>query len=188
MAAKSNLVKLATGSGKKATPVKEEKKEVVKEKVLSPTEQRDLKAKEVVKELLVDVDLTLKTKKDDLLEVDAEPSSLNKGDMWLQEQVSLLASENQNLQNELQVIKADYTKLFNETQRLKGGGGSGANDEELKRGILTVFHEIQANYMKNPGFTTQPTVGTPNFVIVPAAFLNRMIQFFPFLAHEKRFK
>lgn len=183
----SNLVKLATG-GKKTTPVKkEEKKEVVKEKVLSPTEQRDLKAKEVVKELLDDVNLDIsgKNKKadDDVLVLEQEP----KGSEWLQEQVSLLASENQNLRNDLQVAKADYTRIFNELQRFKGGGG-GASDEELKRGVLTIFHEIQSNYMKNPGFTTQPTVGTPNFVIVPVAFLNRMIQFFPFLAKEKRFK
>ena len=119
------------------------------------------------------------------MEIANEPVS--KDNEWLQEQVSLLASENQNLRNDLQVAKADYTRIFNENQHLKSGGG-GSSDEELKRGVLTIFHEIQSNYMRNPGFTTSPTLGTPNFVIVPAAFLNRMIQFFPFLAKEKRFR
>lgn len=183
MTTKSNLVKLATGSNKKVTPVK--KAEKVVEKKLTPEQERDIKAKETVKNLLGDVDLTLKTKSEDLFEIDTPPKE--GGDiMWLQEQVALLSSENQNLRNDLQVAKTDYTRIFNELQNLKGGGG--LNDDNLKKGVLTIFHEIQSNYMKNPGFTTQPTIGTPNFVIVPAAFLNRLIQFFPFLANEKRFK
>lgn len=183
MTTKSSLVKLATGS-KKITPVKE-KKETVIEKKLSPEEERNMKAKETVKNLLDGVNFNPEEKKDELLEVANEPVS--KDNEWLQEQVSLLASENQNLRNDLQVAKADYTRIFNENQHFKSGS-NGSSDEELKRGVVTIFHEIQSNYMRNPGFTTSPTLGTPNFVIVPAAFLNRMIQFFPFLAKEKRFR
>ena len=70
--AKSNksLVNLALGGNKKATPAK--KKEVVVEKKLSPEEERDLKAKETVKNLLdgAEINLTPKPKEEDLLEVD----------------------------------------------------------------------------------------------------------------------
>ena len=59
-----------------------------------------------------------------------------------------------------------------------------SNDEELKKGVLTIFHEIQSQYMKNPGFRPD---GIPNFFILPVAFINRLIVFFPFLAKEKRF-
>lgn len=173
------LINLAKGGGKKATPVKKE--EEVQEKVLTPDEERDLKAKETVKNLLdgAEIDLTSKPKEEDLLEVEQEPKSSE----WLQEQVALLASENQNLKDELAVAKNDYQRIFNENQRIKTGEGI-QNDAEMKKGVLTVFHEIQSNFLKNPGFTPQ---GTPNFVIVPAAFLNRLILFFPFLAKEKRF-
>jgi hypothetical protein len=173
------LVNLAKGV-KKVTPVK---KEVVPEKVLTPAEERDIKAKEVVKELLSDsdVDLTLTPKpKEDLLEVEEEPTG---SDIWLQEQVAALTSENQLLKGELEVMKVDFQKMLNENQRVKSGAGV-QNDGELKNGILTIFHEIQSNYMKNPGLTPY---GTPNFVIVPPAFLNRLIVYFPFLQKEKRF-
>jgi hypothetical protein len=184
--AKSNkgLVNLALGGNKKTTPAK--KKEVVVEKKLTPEEERDLKAKETVKELLSDVDLsiTTKPKEDDLLEVDdTAPNPPNGNNVWLQEQVAALTSENELLKGELAVAKGDYQRIFNENMRIKAGEGL-QNVDELKRGVLTVFHEIQSQYMKNPGFTPY---GTPNFVIVPAAFLNRLIVFFPFLAKEKRF-
>ena len=176
------LVNLAKGGGKKAAPVKKE--EVVPaEVILTKEEERDLKAKEVVKELLsdTDVDLTLTAKpKEDLLEVEQEPTG---GDIWLQEQVAALTSENQLLKGEIEVMRTDYQKMLNENQRIKSGAGV-QNDGELKNGILTIFHEIQSNYLKNPGLTPY---GTPNFVIVPPAFLNRLIVYFPFLQNEKRF-
>lgn len=66
---KSNLVKLA--KGKKETPVAPAVKEevVVPEKVLTPKEERDLKAKAKVEEILDGVKLTLEpeVQKDDFL-------------------------------------------------------------------------------------------------------------------------
>jgi len=176
------LVNLAKGVTKKSTPVK---KEVVPEVVLTKEEERNLKAKETVKELLSDseVDLTFTSKpKEDLLEVDDDQEPTG-SDIWLQEQVAALTSENQLLKGELEVMKVDFQKMFNENQRIKNGAGL-QNDGELKNGILTIFHEIQSNYLKNPGLTPY---GTPNFVIVPPAFLNRLIVYFPFLQSEKRF-
>ena len=79
---KDNLVKLA--KGKKETPVAPTvKKEEVKvpEKVLTPEEERDLKTKAKVDELLDGIKLTSDTeeKKEDLLEVveeDEEPKGV----------------------------------------------------------------------------------------------------------------
>ena len=65
----------------------------------------------------------------------------------LQDQVALLTSENELLKGELAVAKGDYQRIFNENQRIKAGAGV-QNDEELKKGVLTIFHEIQSQYMK----------------------------------------
>jgi hypothetical protein len=179
MANNGNLLKLAKGtSEKKATPAKKATKVV--EKKLTPEEQRNLKAKETVKNLLDGVDLEITTKKEELLEVEEEPKS---GDIWLQEQVALLASENEILKTELMVAKNDFQKLLAENQALKNGGGA-QNDGNIKAGVLTLFHEIQSNYIKM-GF--DPLTHNPNLIIPPAAFMNRMILFFPFLQQEKRF-
>ena len=181
MANNGNLLKLAKGtSEKKATPAKKTTKVV--EKVLTPDEARNLKAKETVKNLLDGVDLEITTKKEELLELATDNGPEKSGDIWLQEQVALLASENEILKTELMVAKNDFQKLLNENQTLKNGGG--ANDGNIKAGVLTLFHEIQSNYMKM-GF--DPMTHNPNLIIPPAAFMNRMILFFPFLQQEKRF-
>jgi hypothetical protein len=182
MAKNTNLLNLAKGTAtKKAAPAKKPATKVV-EKVLTPEEKRDIKAKETVKDLLDGVNLEITApKKEDLLEVEeGEPKS---GDIWLQEQVALLASENEVLKSELAVAKIDYQKIFNENQAIKNGAGI-QNDGDLKGGVLTLFHEIQSNYIKM-GF--DPMTHNPNLIIPPAAFMNRMILFFPFLQKEKRF-
>jgi hypothetical protein len=190
--AKSNkqLVNLAKGSIKK--PVAEKVVKVA-EKVLTPDEERDLKAKETVKSLLDGVDLSITKPKEDLLEVaddDTPPIPGDGGDIWLQEQVAALTSENENLRNELSVAKSDYQRIFNENQQIKNGLGV-QTDGDLKNGILTIFHELQSNYMKM-GFSSAPRQevipqGEPNFRIAPAAFINRLIMYFPFLKDQKRF-
>jgi hypothetical protein len=175
--AKSNksLVNLATG--KKPVVKKEEK---VTKKLLTPEEERDLKAKETVNKLLSGADLTPpKEKKDELLEVEPEV----KGNEWLQEQVSLLSSENVVLRNDLDVAKDSYARIFAENQRIKTGAGI-ADEGVLKSQVIKLFHELQSNYI-NMG--KDQYTGDPNFRIIPGAFLNRLIQFFPFLQQEKRF-
>lgn len=156
------------------------KPEVKVEKPLSLEEERDVKAKARVEELLYGVDLTLKDKEKDVTYGKSEEP---KGMEWLQEQVGLLSSENENLRNEMNVAKEAYSKILSENQRIKTGSGV-INDEEIMKGVMTIFHEIQSGYLKNPGATQ---MGTPSFVIFPAAFLNRMIMYFPFLKKEKRF-
>ena len=110
--AKSNLVKLAKGGGKKATAEKPVEKVV--EKTLTPEEERDLKAKQKVTELLKDVDLTAPKKEDDLLEVDND--AVKSGE-WLEEQVTLLSEKNEILRTELAQAKEDYAKLFQQLQK-----------------------------------------------------------------------
>src|SRR5690606_960312 len=99
---KSNLVKLAKSSNeikKKTTAVKKTTKV---EKVLTPEEERDLKAKQKVNELLKDVDLVPKKESDTLLELDEEAKE-NKGIDWLEEQLTALSDENAKLKSELEV-------------------------------------------------------------------------------------
>jgi hypothetical protein len=183
MAKKDNLVKLA--KGKKETPVAPVvKKEEVKalEKVLTPEEERDLKTKAKVDELLDGVKLTLEpeVKKDDLLEV-VEDDDEPKGVEWLEEQMSRLTEENEKLKAEANLAKEDYSKLFIAFQQQKNGvvlnDSPNASDTLLKTKIVQLFNEIQANHL---------ALGH-NFIIVPVAFLNRLILFFPFLDDQKRF-
>lgn len=176
-----NLIKLAKGSSSNTTKAPIAKKPVVKvdKKPITPAEERDIKAKAKVEELLHDVDLT-PTKKDDLLEID---NSEDKGEGWLQEQVSRLSEENERLRSEAALAKEDYSKIFTEFQEIKSGVVSSDSNSELKGKIFQLFAEIQANLI-SMGY--KPS-GEPWFEIRPVAFLNRLIMFFPFLEKEKKF-
>jgi hypothetical protein len=178
---KNNLMKLA--KGKKETTVKAPavKKEEVKvpEKVLSPEEERDLKTKAKVEELLDGVDMTLKTeeKKEEILEVEPEPDS--KDVNWLEEQVSKLSEENEKLKSEATLAKNDYSRIFEAFQEQKNGVTltTSNSDGQLQAKVVELFNEIQAQYL---------SLGN-NLIIYPAAFLNRLIKFFPFLDEHRRF-
>jgi len=169
---KNSLIGLAKGEDKKAkTPAN--KKEVV----LTPAEERDLKAKAKVDKLLEGVDLTLK-KGDDLLEIDTPPK--DSGDiLWLQDEVSKLTEENERLKSEVALAKGDYGKLFDDYQKVRSGvlSSDPNNDGALRLKVVQLFNEIQAQ---------QISLGA-NFFIHPPSFLLRLIMFFPFLESEKRF-
>jgi hypothetical protein len=153
-----------------STPEKEE------EKIISPAEERDLKAKQKVEELLQDVQLTSEKKEEELLEVDEEP----KGIEWLEEQIQLLSNANENLKSELTLAKDDYVRIFEENQHLKDGVGDGA----IKLKIIELFNELQNNHNQ---LGTDPISGIGNFRIYCPGFLNRLILFFPFLENIRRF-
>lgn len=179
--AKTNLVNLAKNKKKPIAKKSEKEVVVIEEKPITPAEERDLKAKQKVKELLQDVPMTLE-KKDDLLEVEIEPQK--EGNEWLEEQVTLLGDQSENLRNELAQTKEDYKKIFEENQRLKNNigiptpnNGVVMNDEVTKANVLRIFNEIQDNYL---------AMGR-NFIIVPPAFLNRLVMFFPFLESHKKY-
>ncbi len=179
MTEKKNLVKLAKGTEiKKKNNVP--KKLKVEEKLLTPEEERDLKAKETVNKLLSDSEIFAPTieNKENLLEINGEA---NKSFEWLEEQIALLSEENTKLKNELEIAKSDYGKIFTEFQKIKQDGNvilsNPEVDSTLKLTIIKLFNEIQTNHL---------ALGR-NFVIIPPAFLNRLIMFFPFLQNEKRF-
>ena len=179
---KNNLMKLA--KGKKETTVKAPavKKEEVKvpEKVLTPEEERDLKTKAKVEELLDGVEMTLKTeeeKKEEILEIAPEPDS--KDVNWLEEQVSKLSEENESLKSEAALAKSDYSRIFEAFQELKNGVtlNTSNSDEQLQVKVIELFNEIQAQYL---------SIGTTSIIFTPA-FLNKLIKFFPFLDEHRRF-
>jgi hypothetical protein len=179
--AKSNYAKLAKGGEKKEKVTKKPVEKKVKEVPLSPEQERDIKAKETVSKLLEGSEIFASptdVNKEELLELSGEE---NKSVEWLEEQVTLLSDENTKLKSELEVAKIDYGKLFTEFQKLRQGKDivltNPDADSAIKTTLVKLFNEIQTNHL---------ALGR-NFVIVPPAFLNRLIMFFPFLQDEKRF-
>ena len=185
MAAK-NLVKLAKSTNKNNATVQEKKTVTPTEKKPSnPKEERDLKAKQRVDDLLKDVPLTineLNSKNDNSGLSGSSNKTPELTSEWLEEQVGLLSTDVETLRSELGKAKADYKKIFDENQQLRGGAN--VNDSVIKSKIVELFNELQGNYMS---MGKNPINGAPNFIISPAAFMNRMILFFPFLQGEKKF-
>lgn len=170
---KKNTVKIAKGGTKKAATArklakrkpatrKPARKPVAKK--LTPMQERDLKAKQKVEELLKDSTFT-QPKEDDLIILDEEPKGID----WLQEQVALLSQQ-------VETLKKDLAKA--KTENAKGDEG------EIKKGIGVLFEELQTNYIK---MGRNPNTGISNLVIPPVAFMNRLIMFFPFLGKLKRY-
>jgi len=171
------LTNLAKLSKSKTTEVVKETQEEPKQ-VLTPEEERDLKAKEKVATLLEGVDLTLKKTGDDLLEVESEVEVV-KGTEWLEEQVQILSEENERLKSEAQLFKSDYDKLFSTYQQLKSNPAvqQASADPETKLMVRQLFNELQQQHM---------ALGA-NFFIHPPSFMLRMVKFFPFFEQDKRF-
>jgi len=178
--AKKNLIGLAKSGGNKTTPLKKTVEKKV-EKPKTPAEERDIKAKARVEELLQDVQLSPE-KKEDLLELEEEQTP--KGAEWLEEQVTLLSEENDLLRSELALAKADYAKIFEENQRIRNGAGIASNDSALQAKVIELFNELQDNHIK---LGTDPNSRIGNFRIYCPGFLNRMINFFPFLASVRKY-
>lgn len=171
---------LAKG-GKKTPPAKKVAEKKV-EKPITPAEERDLKAKARVEELLACVQLTPE-KKEDLLEL--EPAEAPKeGAEWLEEQVTLLTEQNELLRSELSLAKQDYERIFVENQHIKTGVGITSNDGVVKANVIELFEEIQNNHIT---LGVDPTTNIGNFRIYCPGFLNRLITFFPFLEERKRY-
>jgi hypothetical protein len=173
--AKEGLLKF-TKSDKKS-----EKQE--EEKILTPEEERDLKAKQMANTLLQDVKLPKigEQTNDDLLEVDDSPNQASTG--WLTEQVALLTEENERLRKEAEVAKEDYAKIFTEYQRIKTISPS--SDSEMKLKVVELFDELQDNFIR---MGVNPHTGRENFIVRFPAFLQRMIVFFPFLESRRKYK
>lgn len=173
-----NLMNLAKG-GKKTPPAKKVAVKKV-EKPISPAEERDIKAKARVEELLEGVQLTPE-KKEELLEL--EPVQ-KEGAEWLEEQVTLLTEQNESLRSELALVKQDYELIFIENQHIKTGVGITSNEGAVKAKVIELFEEIQNNHI---AAGVDPISNIGNFRIYCPGFLNRLIAFFPFLAERKRY-
>ena len=170
----NNLVNLAKGGGKKSPPAAVKKPEVkVVEKLKTPEEERDIKAKQRVEELLSGVDLMPK-KEEELFEIEQPKEGLE----WLEEQVSLLSEQNEALRAELGVAKADYSKLY-ESQR--GSGGNVSYNETVPQNVLILFNELQNNLLgNNPERHVYDIIYLRNL-------LNQLMQLFPFTEKYKKF-
>ena len=179
MVKKNNLVALAKGnSGKPAAAAKKPVVKVV-EKPKTLEEERDLKAKARVEELLEGFELT--PKKDELLEIADEIPK--EGQEWLEEQVSSLSESCEALRAELAVAKEDYRRIFEENQRIKGGAGI-QDDDVVKTNTIRLFVELQDAFVS---MGTNSQTGTPNLIIYPVAFLNKLLLFYPFLEQYRKF-
>lgn len=175
-----NVIGIAKGTTSRKKPVAKKttrkpaaKKSTTKkivEPVLTPAQERDLKAKAKVEELLEDVQLTL-NKEEELLVLEETPEE-PKGVEWLEEQMSLLTQDNERLKAENQVLLAENSQFQ--------VGGTTPNDAV----IVNLFEELQQNHLKM-GVNPQTNVG--NFRIYCPGFLNRMIKFFPFLEQYKKY-
>jgi len=168
---KPNLIKLAKGTPKKA----ETAKKPVEEKKLTPAEERDLKAKAKVEELLQDVSLTPQSKAEEesLIELD-EP----KGMEWLTEQVTALTAENDVLKAELVTAKEDYRRIFEELQRFKSGAGVADVSSDS---ILALFAELQTEYLRYPPEIMNQTKVNVKYLLDKLAYL------FPVVKKIKKF-
>jgi len=113
MADKKNTKLISLATGKKTV----DKKPVVVKKT-TPEEERKIRAKQTVEKLLEGTTLIPK-EKEELIELDTVAMKSESAD-WLQEQVGLLSSENENLRIELVAAKDNYAKILGEFQRIKG--------------------------------------------------------------------
>jgi hypothetical protein len=191
-----NLIKLSKGKKKEDTPPKKAasvKAKKVVEKKLTPEEERDLKAKEKVEELLKGVTILDEIKGDNnknnvVPVIKEDPKDTDSMD-WLSEQTSQLSEQVEALQIELQTAKDDYSKIYREYQELKNGGGfvhevsNNIDGEYIKNNAIRLFNEIQVNYFN----MIDPMTGQSTLIIYPKPFMNKLIQFFPFLIEEKKF-
>jgi hypothetical protein len=170
-----NLINLAKGNNDEKSSKKTEN--------LTPEEERDLKAKQTVNELLQDVKI-LPSNDDKLLEIENDSKENNGGNEWLSEQVDVLTQENEKLRQETEIAKEDYARIFAENQRLKNNLGV-VDEGAIKIKIIELFNELQNNYIS---MGVNPMTNTPNFVIYFPAFLERMVMFFPFLGDKRKYR
>lgn len=161
MTTKKNLTSLAKGRAKAKTTVAKKNEEVKK-----TADDRDLKAKQKVEELLQDIKLTKEEEKK------IEKVEDKKGVEWLEEQLEILTDRNAVLENEAKEAKENYEKLYQSTQNKPQSSNSNTDTK-----VLELFDELQNGYMKYGN----------NFIVYFPAFLNRMILFFPFLERYKKY-
>lgn len=103
-------------------------------------------AKEKVQNLLKDSGILNKGKKVEVVDV-VETATEKKGTDWLEKQVDALSAENEKLTATVESVKADYEKLHNEYMNLKSSPDNPMGIEELQRGIMTIFKDLENNFL-----------------------------------------
>lgn len=167
-----NLAKIAKGGGKKNVTTPQVEKVVEKPK--TPEEERDLKAKQKVEELLQGVEFTPKKEEPETIVV-------NKGGAeWLEEQVVLLSDQAEKLKTELAQAKEDYTRIYQELQNKKGNPNNLLN-ETLVQNVLIMFNELQNN------FTGRNQERFAHDIVKIEYLLKQMLLLFPFTEQYRRF-
>jgi hypothetical protein len=179
-----SLLKLAKGATKTKAI---ENITVVKEKVVAvaasvkPKEpvvltredkklERDRKAKETVQNLLSDIDLNPSSKKVVEPDIPEAPKLISKVDenrLWLEEQVSLLTEQNE-------LLKIELSKRDGANNVMPNGNGA---ETYILQKTVELFLELQDRHLK----------WGRNFIIHPKQFMNRLIEFFPYLSQYKTF-
>ena len=172
----TSLIGLAKGTKKTTTSPKKSVKKIEKPK--TQEEERDIKAKAKVEELLQSVELTPnKIIKEDTPVIVHEK---REGIEWLEEQVTLLSEQSETLRNELAQAKDDYARLFQDFNNKKGNSNNMLN-ETIVQNILLLFSELSANASgNNPEKTIWKTVEIRYLIM-------QMLQLFPFTERHKRF-
>lgn len=178
MAKRNSLVSLAKGTTKK--PATQAKKPVAKvEKPRTLEEERDMKAKQKVEELLQSVELSPnKLIKDDVSEVVVEKKN---GIEWMEEQVTLLTEQSEALRIELAQAKDDYARIYDKLYNTKDSGSNNMVNETVVQNVLLIFNELQSNLLGN---NQERTIWK---TVEIRYLLNQMLQLFPFTERHKRF-
>ena len=172
-----SLIGLATGKKKVRSSKKVENER-------TPEEERDIKAKMAVEKLLEDVSLI--TEKKDSVNKTPITSIRQDNAEWLQEQVSLLSAENENMRFELSEAKENYAKIYADFKKSRETGGNSDNDyllETIKQNVIWLFNDVQNNLMgNNPERQQYTTIDSKIFLE------KKMIPIFAFTESFKRFK
>jgi hypothetical protein len=179
MTQKKSLVSLAKGNTKSTTVAKKP----AAQKKLSASEERDLKAKQKVEELLHDVPLSPK-KETEVLELDEGESTEGiKSVDWLSEQVAALTAENNVLKTDLDTTKQDYKRIFEENQKLKSGVGvnAPADDSNQNQAVFALFNELQAEYLRYPPEVMNKTSVNVRYL------LDKIVNLFPVARKLKKY-
>lgn len=184
----ANITKLAKGGAKKTTTRKTTtaKKKTAQKPVAkkTTTDERDIKAKNKVAELLKDIDLTKPSEKQapSKSEIKEDGNNIE----WLQEQLTILSDENEKLRTELGQAKEDYGKLFkgfNEKKVVQQPQSQIPlqSGDKTNENILKLFSELQNNFTgRNPEKTPWSTASIKHL-------LGLMVQLFPFLQQHKNY-
>ena len=125
------------------------------------TTTKDKAAKEKVNNLLEGI---LPSKKEDVLEKAVE----TKGNDWLQDEVTKLTAENEQLKN-------DVKKALGTLNEKQSGPDAPVDVEEIKRHVRALFKDVEDNYLGKNSTRTR-YLQADNKIL-----LDKMLGHFPFL-------